>query len=298
MGLQSGDFMKPIMCTDLKIKIARNLLDLDLDSLNFTSIGIEPSEAKSVQENMTVVETGLTEFFACLMVQTILKSNIPSDHWALMGQTESILTPSNPKDKIYCLSYDEKAAHSVEEAIRIADHLTAIILANKYAKKVVKKAKTPLKNEQIQKIAEDKAKLNIRHRNEMWAEIDHGLNLLLSDRNNQKNPEPNDGVTLNRSCSKDGTTTQNIAFLSLHGHQLRKWVHKPQLFRLPTEVQFVTIGHYHIQMATIRHGLWILFTGHFLKTLPDKYVLSHSGFPYIKISPKMHSFQFTINRLF
>ena len=68
--------MKPTMYTDLKIKIARNLLYLDLDSLNFTSIGIEPSEAKSVQENMTVVETGLTEFFACLMVQTILKSYV------------------------------------------------------------------------------------------------------------------------------------------------------------------------------------------------------------------------------
>jgi hypothetical protein len=176
--------------------------------------------------------------------------------------------------------------------------LTAIILATKYAKRVTEKAKTPLKNEQIQKIAEDKAKLNIRHRNEMWAEIDHGLNLLLSDRNNQKNPEPNDGVTLNRSCSKDGNITRNINFLSLHGHQLRKWVRKPQSFRLPTEVQFITIGHYHIQMATIRHGLWILFTGHFLKTLSDKYVLSHSGAPHIEISPKMHSFQFIINRSF
>ena len=290
--------MKPTMYTDLKIKIARNLLYLDLDSLNFASIGIEPSEAKSVQENMTVVEAGLTEFFACLIVQTILELNIPPDSWALLRQTKSISTLSNPKNKIYCLSYDERAARSVEEAIRLSDRLTAIILANKYAKGVAEKAKTPLKNEQIQKIAEDRAKLNIRHRNQMWAEIDHGLNLLLSDRNNQKNPEPNDGVTLNRLPFKDGNITWYIDFLSLHGHQLRKWVRKPQLFCLPAEVQFVAIGHYHIQMATIRHGLWILFTGHLLKTLSDKYVLPHLGFPYIEINPKIHSFQFTINRLF
>jgi len=290
--------MKPTMYTDLKIKIARNLLYLDLDSLNFASIGIEPSEAKSVQENMTVFETGLTEFFACLIVQTILELNIPPDSWALLRQTKSISTLSNPKDEIYCLSYDERAARSVEEAIRIADRLTAIILATKYAKGVAEKAKTPLKNENIQKIAENKAKLNIRRRNEMWAEIDHGLDLLLSDRNNQKNPEPNDGVTLSRLPPIDGNITRNIEFLSLHGHQLHKWVCKPQLFRLPTEVQFITIGHYHIQMATIRHGLWILFTGHFLKTLSDKYVLSHSRAPHIEINPKMHSFQFTINRLF
>jgi hypothetical protein len=290
--------MKPTMYTDVKIKIARNLLCLDLDSLNFASIGIEPSEAKSVQENMTVVETGLTEFFACLIVQTILELNTPPDSWALLRQTKSISTLSNPKDGVYCLSYDERAARSVEEAIRLSDSLTAIILANKYAKGVAEKAKTPLKNEQIQKIAEGKAKVNIRSRNQMWAEIDHGLDLLLSDRNNQKNPEPNDGVILNRLHSKDGSITRNIDFLSLHGHQLRKWVRKPQLFRLPTEVQFITIGHYHIQMATIRHGLWILFTGHLLKTLSDKYVLPHLGFPYIEINPKIHSFQFTINRLF
>ena len=258
----------------------------------------ESREVKSVQENMTVVEAGLTEFFACLMVQTILKSNIPSDHWALLRQTESILTTSNPKDKIYCLSYDERAAHSVEEAIRTADRLTAIILATKHAEEVAQKAKTPLKNEQIPKIAENRAKLNIRHRNQMWAEIDHGLNLLLSDRNNQKNPEPNDSVTLNRLDFKDGDITRYIDFLSLHGDQLRKWVRKPQLFRLPTEVQFITIGHYHIQMATIRDGLWIIFTGHFLKTLSDKYVLSHLGVPHIEINPKIRSFRFTINRLF
>lgn len=290
--------MKPTMYTDLKIKITRNLLNLDLDSLNFASIGIEPSEAKSVQENMTVVETGLTEIFACLMVQTILKSNIPSDSWDLLRQTKFISTPSNPKDKVYCLSYDERAACSVEEAIRLADRLKAIILATNYAKEVAQKAKKPLKTVQIQKIAEDRAKLNIRHRNQMWAEIDYGLNLLLSDRYNQNNPEPNDDVTLNCLHYKDGNIIWNIDFLSLHGHQLRKWVRKPQLFCLPAEVQFVAIGHYHIQMATIRHGLWVIFTGYLLETPSNKYVLSHLGFPSIEINPKMHSFQFIINRSF
>lgn len=289
--------MKSTMYTDLKIKIARNLLDLDLDSLNFASIGIEPSETKSVQENMTAVETGLTEFFACLMVQTILKSNIPSDSWALLRQTKSISTPSNPKDGVYCLSYDERAACSVEEAIRLADRLTAIILATDYAKEIVQKAKEPLKSEQIQKIAEERSKLNIRHRNEMWAEIDRGLNLLLSDRNNQMNPEPNDGVTLNRLNSKDGNITWNINVLSLHGHQFRKWVRKPQLFCLPAGIQIVTIGHYHIQMATIRHGMWVIFTGHLLDTPSNKYILSHSGFPCIKINEKIHSFQLIMHRI-
>lgn len=257
---------------------------------------IEPCEPEDEHENMTAFEVGLSEFFACLMVQTILESGIPRDSWALLRQTSLIPSPSTTKES-YCLAYDERAADAVEKAIRLADKLTAIISAIKSTEKIIQKAKNPLENEQIYKIAENRAIANIRHRNEMWDEIDTGLDLLLSDKMNTDNPEPNDSVVLqNLSLSIEGGTKQNIGCLLVHGHQLREWIRKQQLFRLPPEVQIVNIGHYHIKMATVRYGLWVIFTGHYKTTLSDKYDLSHIGSPQIRIYPRNMHLQFVIDR--
>lgn len=286
------------MNTDLESIVAQNVLGLDLAGLRFGSMGIAPSEAKSRPVDMTVFEIGLSEFFACLVIQTIWKSNVPTDSWILLRQTDSIAPSLNSAAELYCLSYSERAARAVEEAIRLADNLTAVISAIKYAQGKTKEAKVPLTIEQVQRIAEKQAKANIRRRNKMWAEIDHGLHLLLSDRNNPNNPEPNGSVILQRLDfrSMEDNSMWNIGCLVLHGHQLRKWVRQPQLFRLPEEVEIVMLGHYHIQMAAFRHGLWIIFTGHFKQTLSGKYVLSHRGTPKIDVSPGMQHFQFVIDR--
>jgi hypothetical protein len=283
--------------SNLETKIAQNILGLDLSKLTFVSLGIQPSKAKDRPSHMVVFEIGLSEFFACLMVQSLMKANAHRDTWLLSTQIDSLPTLySGPES--YCLAYDERAAGAVEEAIRMADSLVAVISGTEYARDQANRAKSPLKYELIERVAEERARRNVRHRKKMWAEIDHGLDLLLSDRENPNNPYPDDSVELYRMrlhCIETDCT-RDFGCLMLHGHQLREWVRHPQAFKLPEGVHMVSIGHYHLKMAVFRYGLWVIFCGCFLNIISGKYVLSHIGTPRIEISPDMHCPQFVIDR--
>lgn len=289
--------MNPKDYSHLEVMVAKDILGLNLCELKFTSLGIEPSELLSRSSNMSVFEIGLSEVFACLMVQLLRKSNVPKDAYFLSKRMDC-LTPLYATGESYCLSYDKRAVCAVEEAIRLADSLTAVISGIKYAQDKTNQAKSLLKFEQVQRIAEQRAKRNVRRRIKMWKEIDKGLDLLLSDRNNPNNPFPNNSVVSHRIQfpSEENDSTWNLNFLHLHGDELREWVRQPQLFRLPEEIQVVLIGHYHLQMATIRHGLWIVFCGCFVKVLSGKYILSHVGTPIIEICPVTHLLKFVIDR--
>lgn len=281
----------------LETRMVRDILGLDLAGLNFASIGIEPTADKVPLDNMSVFEVGLNEFFACLMVQSILKANIPKESWALVRQMDSIPLPSNPVGELYCLVYGERAANAVEKSIRLAESLAVVISAIEYANNLEGQVGLPLTVEQIGELAKARATRNLRRRDKMWVEIDHGLKLLLSDRQNPNNPEPNNGVALSlmHFCREDGGLW-DVGILQLHGHQIRKWIRESQVFRLPSDVNFVTMGHYHFQMAIIRYGLWVIFTGHFKKVFSGKYVLSHLGAPRIDFNPESKGIQFIIDR--
>jgi len=281
----------------LETQIAKNVLGLDLSELTFASLEIQPSKAKVRPYRMTVFEIGLSEFFACLMLRSLRKSNLHEDAYLLSRRIDS-LTPLYTTAESYCLAYDKRAVRAVEEAIRLADSLTAVISGIKYAQDKANQAKSLLKFEQVQRIAEQRAKRNVRLRRKMWMEIDHGLDLLLSDRENPNNPYPDDSVVLQRMrlhCTETDCT-RDFSYVMLHGHQLRKWVRQPQFFRLPEEVRITLIGHYHLKMATIRHGLWVIFCGCFVNIISGKHVLSHIGAPRIEIVPDMHCPQFVVDR--
>jgi len=281
----------------LEAKIAQNVLGLNLSELTFASLGIQPSRVKDQPSHMVVFEIGLSEFFACLMVKSLQKANVNRDAWLLSTQIDSLPILYSGLES-YCLSYDERAAGAVEEAIRLADSLVAVISGIEYARDQANRAKSPLKYEQVERIAEERARRNVRRRKKMWAEIDHGLEILLSDRENPNNPYPDDSVELYRMrlhC-KETNCTQDFGCLMLHGHQLREWVRHPQAFKLPEGVHMISIGHYHLKMAVFRYGLWIIFCGCFLNIISGKYVLSHIGGPRIEIGPDMHCPQFVIDR--
>ncbi|MCK4819123.1 hypothetical protein KA005_25345, partial [bacterium] len=281
----------------LESKIAQNILGLDLSELTFASLEIQPSKTKDRPSRMAVFEIGLSEFFACLMVRSLRKSNVPKGAYLLSRQIDS-LTPLYTTVESYCLAYDKRAASAVEEAIRLADSLTAVISGIKYAQDKANEAKSLLEFEKVQRIAAQRAKRNVRRRREMWMDIDQGLDLLLSDRRNPNNPYPNDSVELHhmRLHCTETDCTRVFGYLMLHGHQLRRWIKQPQFFRLPEGVRMVLIGHYHLKMATIRHGLWIIFCGCFVNIISGQYVLSHIGCPRIEMSPDMHCPQFVIDR--
>ena len=255
---KKGAFMKSVAHNNQEANIVQEILDLDLSELQFKSMGIEPQEVQNRPENMIVFEIGLDEFFACLMVHTLLNSNISKDSWMLLKQTDSLPSPVIPVENSYCLAFDERAASGVEKAIKLADKIESIVLAVEDAKKKSEKAKDTLSLEEIRKIAERQAKVSIRRRDKMWTEIDRGLELLLSDRNNSNNPLPDDediSFCLLSIPMRDGTV-RNITLLTLHGHQLRKWVRQSQFFRLPSEIEIIMMGHYHIKMAELllAHG--------------------------------------------
>jgi len=281
----------------LEAKIAQNVLSLDLSELTFVSLGIQPSKAKDRPSHMVVFEIGLSEFFACLMVQSLLKANVHRDAWLLSTQIDSLPTLySGPES--YCLAYDERAAGAVDEAIRMADSLVAVISGTEYALDRANRAKSLLKYEQVKRVAEEKARRNVCRRKKMWAEIDHGLDLLLSDRENPNNPYPDDSVVLQcmRLHCTETDCTRDFGCLMLHGHQMREWVRHTQKFRLAEGIDMVLVGHYHLKMATIRHGLWVIFCGCFVNIISGRYVLSHIGAPRIEISPDMNCPQFVIDR--
>jgi hypothetical protein len=295
---KKGAFMKSVAHNNQEANIVQEILDLDLSELQFKSMGIEPQEVQNRPENIIVFEIGLNEFFACLMVHTLLNSNISEDSWMLLKQTDSLPSPVIPVENSYCLAFDERAASGVEEAIKLADKIKSIVLAVKDAKKKSEKAKDNLPLEEIRKIAKRQARVNIRRRDKMWAEIDHGLELLLSDRNNSNNPFPDDEditFSLLSIPMRDGTV-RNSRLLTLHGHQLRKWVRQSQFFRLPSEIEIVIMAHYHIKMAVFKYGLWVVFSGHFIDSFSHRYILSHLGPPRINISQVSQSLEIVIDR--
>jgi hypothetical protein len=289
--------MHPADYPHLESKIAQNILGLDLSELTFASLEIQPSKAMDRPSHMCVFEIGLSEFFACLMVQSLRKSNVPKDAYLLSKRIDSLTPLYNTVDS-YCLAYDERAAGAVEEAIRLTDSLVSVISGTEYARGHANRAKSPLKYEQIERVAHERAIRNVRRRKKMWAEIDHGLDLLLSDRENPNNPYPDDSVVLQRMrlhCAQTDCT-RDFGCLTLHGHQLREWVRQPQSFRLPEGARMVLIGHYHLKMAIFRYGLWVIFCGCFVNIISGKYVLSHIGTPRIEIGPDMNCPQFVIDR--
>lgn len=295
---KKGALMKSIVHNNHEADIAQEILDLDLSELQFKSIGIEPQKVQTRPENMIVFEIGLNEFFACLMVHTLLNSNTSKDSWMLLKQTDSLPSPVIPVENSYCLAFDEKAASGVERAIRLADKIKSIVLAVEDAKKKSEKAKDNLPLEEIRKIAKRQARVNIRRRDKMWAEIDRGLELLLSDRNNSNNPLPDDEDTIFCLLSipmRDGTA-RNIRLLTLHGHQLRKWVRQSQFFRLPPEIEITVMAHYHIKMAVFRYGMWVVFSGHFIDSFSHRHILPHLGPPRISISRVSQSLEIVIDR--
>ena len=295
---KKGAFMKSVAHNNQEANIAQEILDLDLSELQFKSMGIEPQEVQTRPENMIVFEIGLNEFFACLMVHTLLNSNISKDSWMLLKQTDSLPSPVIPVGDSYCLAFDERAASGVEKAIKLADKIKSIVLAVKDAKKKSEKAKVNLPLKEIRKIAKRQAEVNIRHRDKMWVEIDHGLELLLSDRNNSNNPLPDDEDIASNLLSipmRDGTI-RNIRLLTLHGHQLRKWVRQSRFLMLPSEIEIVMMGHYHIKMAVFRYGLWVVFSGHFKDSFSHRHILSHRGPPRISISLVSQSLEIVIDR--
>lgn len=289
--------MHPIDYSQLETKIAKNILGLDLSKLTFASLEIQPSKAKDRPSHMVVFEIGLSEFFACLMVQSLRKANVPRDAWILSMQIDSLPALYSGLES-YCLAYEERAADAVEEAIRLADSLVAVISGAEYARDRASRAKSPLKYEQVERVAEERARRNVRRRKKMWADIDHGLDLLLSDRDNPNNPYPDDSVVLQRMRLRCTETdcTQDFGCLVLHGHQLREWIRHPQAFKLAEGIDMVLIGHYHLKMAVFRYGLWVIFCGCFLNIISGKHVLSHIGAPRIEIGPDMHCPQFVIDR--
>jgi hypothetical protein len=289
--------MHPANYSHLEDKMAQNILGLDLSGLTFDSLETWPSEAKDRPSRMAVFEIGLSEFFACLMVQSVRKSNVPKDAFLLSRRIGS-LTPLYNTVESYCFAYDERAAVAVEAAIRIADSLVAVISGTEYARGHANRAKSSLKYDEVERVAQERARRNVSRRKKMWSEIDHGLDLLLSDRENPNNPYPDDSVVLQRmrlQCTETDRT-RDFDCLTLHGHQLREWIHQPQSFRLPEGIRMVLIGHYHLKMAVFRYGLWIIFCGCFVNIISGKHVLSHVGAPRIEIGPDMHCPQFVIDR--
>lgn len=290
--------MKSVANNNQIVRIVQEILNLDLSELQFKSIGIKPQEVQIQPENMVVFEIGLNEFLACLMVHTLLNSSISKDSWMLLKQTDSLPSPVIPVENSYCLAFNEEAASGVEKGIKLADKIKSIVLAVEDVKRKSKKAKDNLPLREIQKIAKRQAEVSIRRRDRMWEEIDHGLELLLSDRNNFDNPLPNDeDITycLLSIPMRDGNE-RNIGLLTLHGHQLRKWVRQSQFFRIPTEIDIIVMAHYHIKMAVFKYGLWVVFSGHFINSFSHKYILSHIGPPRINISRVSQSLEIVIDR--
>lgn len=289
--MHSADYL------NLEAKIAQSILGLDVSELTFALSGIQPSKAEDRPSNMAVFEIGLSEFFACLMVQSLRKADVPRDAWRLSTQMDSLPALHSGLES-YCLAYEERAAGAVEEAIRLSDSLAAVVSATEYARDQANRSKSPLKYEQVQRIAEHRARRNVRRRKRMWAEIDHGLDLLLSDRENPNNLYPDDSVVLQRMrlhCTETDCT-RVFGCLMLHGHQLRGWVRQAQAVRLVEGIHMVLIGHYHLKMAIFRYGLWVIFGGCFVNVISGKYVLSHIGTPRIEMDPDMHRPQFLIDR--
>jgi hypothetical protein len=282
---------------NLETKIAKSILDLNVSEFTFAISRIQPSETEDRPSHMAVLEIGLSEFFACLMVQSLRKANVPRDAWFLSTQKDS-LSPLHSGVEFYCLAYEERAAGAIEQAIRLSDSLAAVISGTEYARDQANRSKSPLKYKQVEKIAEERAIRNVGRRKRMWAEIDRGLDLLLSDRKNPNNPYPDDSVVLQRMrlhCTETDCT-RDFGCLMLHGHQLREWVRQAQAFRLVEGIHMVLVGHYHLKMAVFRYGLWVIFCGCFVDVISGKYVLSHVGTPRIEIGPDMHRPQFVIDR--
>ena len=66
----------------------------------------------------------------------------------------------------------------------------------------------------------------------------------------------------------------------MHG-ELRELIRKNAVLALPMKPDVVLMGHYHIQMALLRAGIPVLFTGHWVSRPFERRpgVISHLGGP-------------------
>jgi len=105
----------------------------------------------------------------------------------------------------------------------------------------------------VKDLVENESLKKVKQRNQMWNEIDEGLERLLVGRKGQKRVMLQETKTLSPGGFKLWT---------MHGQQLKELVREQTFAIRPKKVDVVVLSHYHIQMVMKRFGAWVVFSGH------------------------------------